>query len=66
MIVVLAILGFVVALFVIAAVIDLKGRRRGVRYTVGERTESPNEAANRAEYTMRNNMGNSGGYGGGF
>jgi hypothetical protein len=65
MIVVLAILGFVVALFVIAGVIDLKARRRGVRYSVGDPGSDPKQAAARAEANMRTNN-QSGGFGGGF
>jgi hypothetical protein len=65
MIVILAIFGFVVALFVIAAVIDLKARRRGVRYTVGDPTADPKQTAARAEATMRDNTFGTG-YGGGF
>jgi hypothetical protein len=66
MIVVIAILGFVVALFVIAGVIDLKARRRGVRYTVGKAAPDANRELNRAELNMRTDMGNSGYGGGGF
>lgn len=64
MILVFAILGLVAALFVVAAVIDLKGRRRGVRYTVGARAADPKLEAARAEFKMRSDMG--GGAGSGF
>jgi hypothetical protein len=63
MIVIYAILGIVVALFVVAGVIDLKARRRGVRYRVGQPAPDANRELNRAEFTMRTNMGNSGGSG---
>ena len=64
MIVVFAIFGFVIALFAVMGLIDLKARRRGVRYSVGQRQLDTNAEINRAEFTLRSDM-QGGGYGGG-
>ena len=49
------VLAVLAPLFIAAAVIDIKARRRGVRYRGVDDTPDPKVAINRAEANMRQN-----------
>jgi hypothetical protein len=59
------VLGVLAALFIAAAVIDIKARRRGVRYT-GVNAKASRDERRHAETELRMRAHNGGGFGGSF